>query len=107
MMIEPLSNGATYLVLTFYASASTFQTHFRRTRCVRRNQPILKENQAALKIQCLWRYYDATIELHCRIIDQEAAVAIQKLWRGFQQRALFLLARLILSFFFKHVLAAI
>jgi myosin heavy subunit len=86
-MIEPLSNGATYLVLTFYASASTFQTHFRRAHCVRRIQPILEKNRAALKIQCLWRCYDATIELQCRNIHQEATVAIQKLWRGFQQRS--------------------
>jgi hypothetical protein len=47
----------------------------------------LEKNRAALKIQCLWRCYDATVELQCRIIDREAAVAIQRHWRGFQQRA--------------------
>jgi hypothetical protein len=49
----------------------------------------LEKNRAALKIQCLWRCYDATVELQCRIIDQEAAVAIQRHWRGFQQRAVY------------------
>lgn len=64
-----------------------FQAHVRRAHCVGRTKPILEKNRAALKIQCLWRSYDAMIELQCRIIEQDAAVAIQQHWRGFQQRA--------------------
>lgn len=82
-----LSNGAAYLVLTFCVCAFAFQTRVRRAHCVRRTQPILEKNRAVLKIQCLWRCYDAMIELQCRIIEQDAAVAIQQHWRGFQQRA--------------------
>lgn len=62
------------------------QTHVRRAHCERRIKPILEKNRAALKIQCLWRYYDAMIELQCRIIEHDAAVVIQQHWRGFQQR---------------------
>lgn len=51
--------------------------------------PVLVRNRAALKIQSAWRRYDAKIELEMRFIEQESAIAIQKIWRGFHKRSLF------------------
>lgn len=57
--------------------------------CQRNILPVLQRNRAALKIQSAWRRYNAMIELELLCINQEAAIAIQKTWRGFYQQILF------------------
>ena len=71
------------------SAATLIQAHARRMICERTTRPALEGTRAALKIQCIWRRYDAMIELELRFIDQDAAVAIQKTWRGFRAQALF------------------
>lgn len=70
-------------------SFGSVQSHARRMICERTVRPAMERNRAALKIQCMWRRYDAMFELELRFIEQDAAVAIQKIWRGFQERETF------------------
>ena len=65
---------------------STRQSHARRLHCQREIRPQLESNRAARRIQTQWRRYDAMIEFELRLIDQEAALVIQKHWRGSRQR---------------------
>lgn len=57
--------------------------------CERTVRPVMERNRAALKIQSLWRRYDAMIELELQFMEQDGAVAIQTIWRGFRERALY------------------
>ncbi len=70
-------------------AASLIQSHARKMICERKVRPALERSRAALKIQCIWRQYNAMIEVELRLIVQDAAVTIQKFWRGFEVRALF------------------
>jgi hypothetical protein len=70
-------------------AATLIQSHARKMICERKVRPALERSRAALKIQCIWRQYNAMIELELRLIEQDAAVTIQKYWRGFEVRALF------------------
>ena len=49
----------------------------------------MERTRATVKIQSLWRRYDAIVELHLRFIEREAATAIQQAWRGYRHRALY------------------